>query len=134
MPKADLGFIDRPFALSTDLHGVQEVRDDEDLLVLTERATMLIRQAREQFDSWPISVSREVNMEHGARLAKTRREMRAMLRRAGKLRAHTPAGLYAKAQLVLNSHTGAAILAKSLAADMIEMPGLRQRLWPAEVA
>jgi hypothetical protein len=54
-----------------------------------------------------------------------------LLRRAIKLRATTPAGVYAKALIVRSSRTGAAILAMSLAEDLIACEGLRQSLWPA---
>lgn len=132
MPKADLGFIDQPFALSTDLPDVHDTPGDEDLLVLAERALVLMRAERDQY-----AILRSVGAIEGSlsveRLKEIERSTRNLLRRVGKLRAHTPAGLYAKAQLVSGSRTGAAILAKSLAADMIEMPGLRQRLWPAAV-
>jgi hypothetical protein len=54
-----------------------------------------------------------------------------LLRRAGKLRATTPAGVYAKALLVRSSLTGASTLARSLADDLIACDDLRQTLpWP----
>jgi hypothetical protein len=56
----------------------------------------------------------------------------AILRRARKLRATTPAGVYAKALIVRTSKTGAAEFAMSLAEDMIACEGLRQSLWPAD--
>jgi len=57
-----------------------------------------------------------------------------ILRRIAKLRAITPAGIYAKALVVRASRTGAPVLAMSLATDMIASPGLRASLWPADVA
>jgi hypothetical protein len=57
---------------------------------------------------------------------------RSILRRARKLRATTPAGVYAKALIVRTSMTGAAEFAMSLAEDMIACEGLRQSLWPAD--
>jgi hypothetical protein len=57
-----------------------------------------------------------------------------LLRRIAKLRATTAAGIYAKALVVRASRTGAPVLAMSLAADMIDCPGLRASLWPADVS
>jgi hypothetical protein len=47
--------------------------------------------------------------------------------------AQTPAGIYAKALVVKSSMTGAAKLARSLAADLIACRELRESLWPAQV-
>jgi hypothetical protein len=55
-----------------------------------------------------------------------------ILRRATKLRASTPAGIYAKALLVRVSRTGAVVLAMSLAEELIDCRELRQSLWAAE--
>jgi len=54
-----------------------------------------------------------------------------ILRGAQKIKATTAAGIYAKALLVRHSKTGASGLAASLAADLIDCPGLRESLWPA---
>jgi hypothetical protein len=53
-----------------------------------------------------------------------------LLRNAKKIKASTPAGIYAKALLVRCSRTGAAELAMSLASDMVDCPALRAVLWP----
>lgn len=59
------------------------------------------------------------------------RLVRPMVRRAGKLRATTAAGIYAKALLTTVSPSGV-VLAASLAADLIACEGLRESLtWPA---
>ena len=55
-----------------------------------------------------------------------------LLRRAKKMKATTPAGIYAKAQLVRSSKTGATALAMSLAADLVDCKALSDTLWPAE--
>jgi hypothetical protein len=55
-------------------------------------------------------------------------------RAAIKLRASTPAGIYAKALLVRASSTGAAVLARSLATELVECAALRASLWPADAA
>lgn len=53
------------------------------------------------------------------------------LRKARKTPALTPAGIYAKALVVRQSKTGAALLAMTLASDLIACESLRQSLWPA---
>ena len=54
-----------------------------------------------------------------------------LMRRVTKMRATTGAGIYAKALVVRSSRTGAEVLAKSLADDLIACTGLRATLWPA---
>ncbi|GAN78542.1 hypothetical protein [Acidisphaera rubrifaciens] len=56
------------------------------------------------------------------------------MRKAKKIRAVTPAGIYAKALVVRASRTGARELARSLAVDLVECKGLRQCLWSGEPA
>lgn len=53
-------------------------------------------------------------------------------RRAAKLRARTPAGIYAKALVARSSRTAAAVLAMTLAEDLIGCEALRATLWPGE--
>jgi hypothetical protein len=55
-------------------------------------------------------------------------------KRAAKLRATTPAGIYAKALVVRSSQTAAAMLAMSLAEDLVSSDVLRKSLWPATAA
>jgi hypothetical protein len=54
--------------------------------------------------------------------------------RIRKMKATTAAGIYAKAAVVRASKTGAADLAMSLAQDLLDCPGLRASLWPADEA
>lgn len=54
-----------------------------------------------------------------------------LLRAIGRMKASTPAGLYAKALAVQSSATGAAVLARSLAQDFLDCKELRASLWPA---
>lgn len=61
-------------------------------------------------------------------------ELVQRLRRAKKLRATTPAGIYAKALAVRCSSTGAAVLARSLAEELIDCKALRESLWPTKTA
>ena len=53
-------------------------------------------------------------------------------RRVAKLRARTAPAVYAKALVVRSSKTGAAVLAMSLAEDLIGCEVLRLSLWPVE--
>ena len=64
---------------------------------------------------------------------RNKNEVVQRLRRARKLKATTPAGIYAKALLVRCSKTGAIELAASLAADLVDCEGLRETLWANEV-
>jgi hypothetical protein len=59
------------------------------------------------------------------------REVTNRLRRVGKIRATTPAGIYAKAMLVRFGTETAAVLAISLAEDLLDCEALRLTLWPA---
>ncbi len=64
--------------------------------------------------------------------AKEIQHLDALLRDAGKLRATTGAGIYAKAIAVAHAKSGALPLCKSLAEDLIANPALRATLWGAE--
>ncbi|HUC16546.1 MAG TPA: hypothetical protein VMA37_02540 [Acetobacteraceae bacterium] len=55
-----------------------------------------------------------------------------LLREAGKLRAKTGAGIYAKALAITRLRSGGLALCKSLAEDLIDNPALRATLWGAE--
>jgi hypothetical protein len=57
-----------------------------------------------------------------------------LTRRAAKFRATTAAGIYAKALVVRSARSVAAMLAMSLAEDLIACDELRRSLWPAEIA
>jgi hypothetical protein len=56
---------------------------------------------------------------------------RSVLTRIGKLKSATPAGIYSKALLVRDRYCTAQQIAKSMAEDLIALPGLRASLWPA---
>lgn len=55
-----------------------------------------------------------------------------LLRAITRIRATTPAGIYGKAMACKASRTGAAVLAKSLAEDLVASAALRAVLWPAD--
>jgi hypothetical protein len=68
--------------------------------------------------------------DRSRRLRRANRDAGSILRAAGKVPARTPAGIYAKALCVRESATGAAVLARSLAADLIANDVLRRLVWP----
>ncbi len=131
MPEANRTSTGLSFPLST-MPGVppEDCRDD-DLLVIAERALWLMSTLDADYKA-PVLAGRDAQLAHARGLCEMSVGVQTRLRCASKLRAQTPAGVYAKAQLVSQSRSGAPMLAKSLAADMIEMPGLRRLLWPAE--
>jgi hypothetical protein len=63
-----------------------------------------------------------------------RKAAQSYLRKAAKIPAKTPAGIYAKAMVARCTRTGAAGLAMSLAEDFLNIPALRSSLWPNEEA
>jgi hypothetical protein len=69
------------------------------------------------------------SMEQGVAVAN--QAAMQLLRRVGKLRATTPAGIYAKALLVRMAPSGAPKLAASLAEELVECKALRAVLWPS---
>ncbi|HUW79352.1 MAG TPA: hypothetical protein VMV54_00485 [Acidocella sp.] len=109
-----------------------EAHPDEDLLVVAERALGIMSTLDAEYKA-PVPAGRDAQVAHARELTQMSMDVQTLLRGAAKIRAQTPAGVYAKAQLVSRSRSGAPMLAKSLAADMIEMPGLRRLLWPAQV-
>ena len=118
------------------------VHPDHELLGMCGEALHLLRHARDALaEERRIDFSRDVSEEKHRRSSELFSTMRTanakavqILRRASKMRASTAAGIYAKALIVRASGTGAKVLAMSLAEDMINCPGLRQSLWPAETA
>jgi hypothetical protein len=68
----------------------------------------------------------------GAESASGIKSAKPMMGRIRKMKATTAAGIYAKAAVVRASKTGAADLAMSLAQDLLDCPGLRASLWPAQ--
>ena len=59
-------------------------------------------------------------------------QVMVLSRKARKMRATTPAGIYAKALIVRLSKTGAQLLAMGLAEELIACKELCQSLWPAQ--
>jgi hypothetical protein len=116
------------------------VQPDHVLLELCGDALHLIREARGQYESrealrpplgrnWT-DADRHRHQELFDIAYATERRAITLMRRAKKIKATTGAGVFAKALIVRASSTGAAELARTLAEDLIDCPGLRASLWP----
>jgi hypothetical protein len=122
------------------------VQPDHELLGLTSEALRLLKRAGDMRASEQKARASAPRYKNGGLTEAARAESdkliteihaaeeaaRKSLRRAGKIKAVTPAGIYAKALLVRSSTTGAAVLAMSLAADMVDCHALRATIWPNE--
>lgn len=120
------------------------VHPDHKLLELCADALHYFKQseralAARQFTNWVVETDpakREAGLEEDRRLLAEHNAAAARgkpyLPNIRKLRAQTAAGIYAKAAVVKASRTGAADLARSLAEDLLAVPGLREVLWPAQ--
>jgi len=75
----------------------------------------LARLDRERFDEWQ----------------RLDAQVKVLSQKARRMRATTPAGIFAKALIVRLSKTGAALPAMGLAEELIAGNELRQSLWPA---
>jgi hypothetical protein len=120
------------------------VHPDYELLDLCATALHHLRHAQKARDDRPNWYSCPEGPEREAAWARDKqlfaeflegeRRGKPYLLSISKLKAHTAAGIYAKAMVVRASKTGAASLAMTLAADLLDCPGLRESLWPpAEV-
>jgi hypothetical protein len=104
-----------------------------DALHLFKHAQMLGEQRSGFFNR----ITRPTEAERATHDALFAQEREATRRAGGmlvgikKIRAQTPAGIYAKAMVVRCSVSGAAHLAKSLAEDLLACEGLRATLWPS---
>jgi hypothetical protein len=118
------------------------VQPDHVLLEMCGDALHLIREARRQYESketlrpplghnWTDADRQRHQELHDVAYA-TERQAVTLMRRAKKIKATTAAGVFAKALIVRSSRTGATELAMTLAEDLIDCPGLRASLWPAE--
>ena len=100
----------------------------DNLLMLLRLQTEALAAFREgDGDMRPGSLKRHQYDEYMAAGRRTRGPLRAV----GKLRATTPAGIFAKALVIDRGTDHAAEFAKSLARDLLASPELRAALWPA---
>jgi hypothetical protein len=107
------------------------VAPDHDLLVLCDQCVMAKRQHDRIEEAWramPHDAERARVYDEWRRAA---RVVKGLLLKARKFSANTPAGLFAKAAVVSRTGSGAAIVAVSLADDILASPELRKVLWPA---
>jgi hypothetical protein len=77
--------------------------------------------------------SPKANGEWCAKIRAAERVARLLIVRAGKIGAVGPAGIYAKAVAVRHAGNHAAVLAKSLANDLLECAELRKILCPVPI-
>lgn len=100
------------------------------------RAEKRARSASDEMsDKWTGSWSPQQIVERDELVRRLQAASKLVTRLAGrarKIRATTPAGIYAKALIVSTSRTGAPHLAASLATDLISLPALRASIWPTD--
>lgn len=115
---------------------------DADLLDLCAEALHYLGHAQKAYDArnvigWGRGTpeDQKAAMEQDKRLLEEcyagERAGKPPMARIAKMKATTAAGIFAKAMVVRCSKTGAAVLAMTLAEDLIACPGLRAALWPA---
>jgi hypothetical protein len=109
------------------------VGPDYELLVLSDAVVMLARQRDEIEAVWraPMPASRDDRRLYEEYRA-SMRALRGPLVRLGRMHAVTAAGIFAKAVAVRKAGSNqAAVLAKSLAEDLLNCADLREAIWPA---
>jgi hypothetical protein len=119
------------------------VHPDHEQLEICAHALHHLGHAQKAYDARPEYLHLAHQSEQNAAVRARREELyedfkegerlgKSVLNKITKLRATTAAGIYAKAMIVRTSKTGAAGLAMSLAQDLLDCPGLRSSLWPAQ--
>jgi hypothetical protein len=105
------------------------VAADLELLLVCDTILML---ARQMDDAVAVYRTHADNGHAHQEWKRLQRAMKPAMLRATRCRAATPAGMFAKAVAVKRVGLGAAVLAVSLADDLLESPELRAVLWPVE--
>jgi hypothetical protein len=108
------------------------VAPDHALLLLCDHCVMAKRQHDQIEEAWramPFDNAERARVYEEWRGAA--RVVKGLLLKARKFSATTPAGLFAKAAVVSRTGSGAALIAVSLADDILASPELRKVLWPA---
>jgi hypothetical protein len=100
------------------------------LLSQAEKAEKTVRQLPHYGSRDFTEQTRAEHERFWAEIAALRQQAKPVMYRIRKIPAKTGAGIYAKALVVRSSVTGAAILARTLAADLVECRELRESLWP----
>lgn len=110
-------------AADTPLLGDEPVHPDHQLLDLCGDLLHMMKRRKDlrelQFDH-PLQQDRHALFG----------QINSLLSKARKLRAATPAGIYAKVLVIRASESGAPMLAVSLAHDLVDVPALRASIWP----
>jgi hypothetical protein len=109
------------------------VSPDHELLMLCDAVTMLRSQGARIREEWRAAGPAGDPGRHEILKEIKRRvhEAAPSLRKLAKMRAVTPAGIFAKAIVVRYVATSTATLADSLADDIVNSVELRQAIWPA---
>jgi hypothetical protein len=107
------------------------VAEDHALLMLADQCILAKRQHDQLEEAW-----RGMPHDNGEskraydEWLRSRRAVKGLLMLARKHSARTPAGLFAKAALVSRTGSAAAIVALTLADDLLDSPELRRAVWP----
>lgn len=110
------------------------VGPDYDLLVLSDAVVRLARQRDAIETAWRSTrpATPEENHRRYEEYKAAMRALRGPLVRLGRLHAVTAAGIFAKAVAVRKAGSDqAAVLAKSLAEDLLNCADLREAIWPS---
>lgn len=116
----------------------QEIANpDLTLLNLCDRIVNLIQERELQRQRWSERLIQsnstpEENATAGKEQNRRGCEIGRLLRRAGEMKAATPAGIYSKAIVVSRGGDLATLFAKSLANDLLGSQTLRAVLWPTQ--
>jgi len=110
------------------------VSPDHNLLLTCDHIIMARRQSDQLWDEYK-SLNFSLKNPDRDRLydewKRTERLVKSALLKLRKLSATTPAGIFAKAVVVSRTGSTAAMVAVSLANDLLASPALRQAVWPA---
>jgi hypothetical protein len=108
------------------------VSPDHLLLLCSDAAVMLKRQHDYLEGRWrALPMSSPDYSRIQAEWRSAGQAVKKLLLKMGKLQAQTPSGIFAKAAAVHRAGQGAAVLAVSLAYDLVTSPELRRAVWPA---
>jgi hypothetical protein len=129
------GLAGRALASGADPSAV--VGADDELLLLCDQIVTIKRQSYAMADhARALGTQSRALHDPAVKLAwaehaRLDRSARSPILRATKLHATTPAGIFAKAVAIRSCSDQAAVLAKSMANDLLNSPELRKVLWPA---
>lgn len=106
---------------------------DDELLMLCDTITTIKRHSHAMAEHARTLVDGPACRLAWAEHTRLDRSARKPILAATKLQATTPAGIFAKAVAIRSCSDQAAVLAKSMANDLLNSSALRKVLWPAAV-